>query len=87
MILDAMIMTAQQCKGARAMLGLTRNQLCELSGTSTQSLAFFENGRTTTYPSTLKKLRHALEYQGMRFINEGSISTRGGPGIRLSRYI
>lgn len=81
-----MTMSAQQCRGARGLLGLSQAALCKLAGISPKPLSDFEMGHRKTHPRIVEKLRHALEAQGMRFIDKGMVSIEGGHGIRLSRY-
>lgn len=69
----------QQCKAARALLGLHQKDLCKLAGVSIVTLSDFESSKTKTYASTLQKLRDALEGAGVEFLP----ADNGGPGVRL----
>jgi len=73
------ILSPEQCRGARGLLGLSQIDLCALAGISHKPLVDFEKGNTRTYISTLKKLLQALESAGVEFIPENG----GGPGVRL----
>jgi transcriptional regulator with XRE-family HTH domain len=73
--------TPQQSRGARAMLGWTREQLAERSKVSAATLADFEAEKRTPYNRTLADIRHALEAAGIEFIAENG----GGPGVRLRK--
>ena len=73
--------TAEQCLGARAMLRLTREQLCESADVAVATLADFETGRRQPHPRTLAAIRAALESAGVEFIAENG----GGPGVRLRK--
>nr|WP_280529482.1 helix-turn-helix transcriptional regulator [Methylobacterium indicum] len=68
-----------QCRGARAMLGWTREQLVKECGVSNATLADFEAGKRTPYDRTLADIRRALEAAGIEFIPENG----GGAGIRF----
>ncbi len=73
-------MNAVQLKMARVALGLTVRQAAELSGTSHDTITRIESGQTLK-PSTIAKIRGALESAGVEFIAENG----GGPGVRLSK--
>ena len=72
-------LSPEQCRGARALLGLHQDKLCELSVVSIVTLSDFEGGKTKPYASTIKKLRDALEVAGVEFLD----ANNGGPGVRL----
>jgi transcriptional regulator with XRE-family HTH domain len=76
------IITAQQSRGARAMLGWTREQLAERSKVSAATLADFEAEKRTPYDRTLEDVRSALETAGVQFMSEDG---EGGPGVRLRK--
>jgi transcriptional regulator with XRE-family HTH domain len=76
---DKLSITAQQSRGARAMLGWTREQLAERSKVSAATIADFEAEKRTPYDRTLSDIRRALEAAGIEFIPENG----GGPGVRL----
>jgi transcriptional regulator with XRE-family HTH domain len=82
-MLDKIILTAQQSRGARAMLGWTREQLAERSKVSPATLADFEAEKRTPYDRTLADIRRALEDGGIEFIP----SNGGGPGARLRKPV
>ena len=75
------ILTAAQCKGARAMLGWSRERLSREAEVATATVVDFERGARRPYNRTLKDIRRALEDAGVIFIDaeEGV----GGPGVRL----
>ncbi len=72
--------SATQCRGARAMVGLSQTQLAEAAAVSRQTLVDFERGARTPYPNNLAAIRSALESAGVEFIEQNG----GGPGVRLS---
>lgn len=61
------ILTATQCKMARALLGWHMNDLAKYASVSVGTIADFENGRDMPIPATQKALRQALEEAGVRF--------------------
>jgi transcriptional regulator with XRE-family HTH domain len=75
--------TAQQSRGARAMLAWTREELAERSKVSAATLADFEAEKRTPYDRTLADIRRALEDGGIEFIPENG----GGPGVRLRKPV
>jgi transcriptional regulator with XRE-family HTH domain len=76
-----MSITAAQCKGARAMLDLAREDLAERAGVSKRTLIDFERGARQPQRSTIAAIRTALESAGVEFIEENG----GGPGVRLRK--
>jgi DNA-binding XRE family transcriptional regulator len=55
------------CRGARAMLGLSQNELCEVAGCARKLLNDFENDIRTPSQEKRNQIRHALEAAGARF--------------------
>jgi transcriptional regulator with XRE-family HTH domain len=74
-----MVITAAQCRGARAMLGWSQDQLSEAAAVAKKTVADFEIGNRTPYARTLGALQVALEAAGIEFIPENG----GGAGVRL----
>ena len=72
-------LSPQQCKAARALLGLHQKDLCKLAGVSIVTLSDFEGGKTKPYGRTLDAIKGALEGAGVEFIP----ADNGGPGVRL----
>ena len=70
---------AQQCRGARGMLGWSQDELAKRAGVAKQTLADFERGSRKPYERTLRDIQHALETVGIEFIDPNG----GGPGVRL----
>jgi transcriptional regulator with XRE-family HTH domain len=75
------ILTPEQCRGARAMLDWTRDELAEHAGVGVATLAEFEAGRRTPYDRTLRDIRSALETAGIEILPENG----GGPGLRFRK--
>ncbi|NBB82689.1 MAG: helix-turn-helix domain-containing protein [Alphaproteobacteria bacterium] len=76
---DESSITPDQCRGARAMLGWSRDDLATASRVSRATLADFEAGKRVPYGRTLADIRRALEAAGITFIDANG----GGPGVRL----
>ena len=81
------VLTAAQMKAARALVGMEQKALAELSGVSLPTIQRMEasNGVVRGVIETLMKVMGALEAAGLEFINEGSVSSDGGRGVRLRR--
>jgi predicted transcriptional regulator len=75
------MITAEQIRGARAMLGMTQAELAKLAGISTTGLNNIERGIADPKASTLRALKTALEEAGVIFVAENG----EGPGVRLRK--
>jgi transcriptional regulator with XRE-family HTH domain len=75
------MLTASQCRGARALLDWTQQQLADASTIGVATIRQFEGGATEPRQATLLVLRQALEAAGIEFIDENG----GGPGARLRK--
>lgn len=74
------MITIQQIKAARAMLGYSQQMLAKKAGISVATLNNIERAAQTDHKlSTLNAIRRALESGGIEFMDEAS----GGVGIRL----
>ncbi len=73
--------SAGQVRAARALVGLTREQLAHASGVPMRTVARLEMEEGTPRRSTLSAIRATLEAAGVVFIPENG----GGPGVRLAR--
>jgi predicted transcriptional regulator len=69
----------KQCRSARAWLGLSQDELAELSKVSSRTIAHFEAGNRVPHDRTLRDLQRALEEMGIEFQFDGMI----GVGIRV----
>lgn len=78
-----MEITAAQCRGARAMLGISQTELAQQASVSRQTVVDFERGARTPYTNNLAAIRSALEAAGVEFIPENG----GGAGVRLRKEI
>ena len=71
------------CRGARAMLGLSQNELCEIAGCARKHLNDFENDIRVPSEDKRIEIRRALEDAGARFFISGSgiaVGVRPGAG-------
>jgi hypothetical protein len=73
------VLTAAQCRAARAMVEWSAQQLSESSGVDLQTLVDFEARYHRPDPETKRRLRIALEHAGVTFIAENG----GGAGVRF----
>jgi predicted transcriptional regulator len=75
--------TIRQVKAARALLGWSQSDLARHSGISEPTIARLESaeGQLGGRGRTVKKIRAALETNGIEFIEENG----GGPGVRLRK--
>lgn len=73
--------SAGQVRAARALVGLTREQLAGASGVPMRTVARLELEEAAPQRRTLAAIRAALEAAGVVFIAENG----GGPGVRLAR--
>jgi len=71
--------TAEQLRAARALLGLTQEELSQKAGLSKTALNNFERGAVTPRPETLNQLRDALERSGIEFMGQTGVNLAGDP--------
>lgn len=74
-----MIISPQQSRGARGLLGWSQTQLCDAAKVGRATLTNFEAGNSTPYERTLRDIRAALEAAGVEFI-EGGVKLKGSFG-------
>jgi transcriptional regulator with XRE-family HTH domain len=74
-------MTPAQSRAARALLGLSQEDVAKAASVGIQTLIAFEGGRRSPYPRTTAAIRAALEAAGVEFIAEDG----GGAGVRLRK--
>ena len=79
------MITSQQMRAARALLGLDQRQLAALAGLSLPTIQRMEgsDGPIRGNIDSLVKLIAALEAAGVALISEGVVSEGGGRGVRL----
>ena len=73
------VISGRQIRAARALLGWSREKLCEETGMSWSTLARLEQGAADPRVSTVEAVQAALERAGIEFVSgEGK-----GEGVRL----
>lgn len=76
-----MLISAAQCRMARAALGLSLRELAKVAGVSVNTLSRVESDGNVT-SRTLAKVQHILAEQGVVFRRDGSVGVatpRTGP--------
>ena len=76
-----MIITGEQVKAARQLLGWTLLDLGYRAGVSEATVAAFEGTRRTTRPDNMQAIQRALESAGVIFVEENGER----PGVRLRK--
>jgi len=71
-------MKPSQCRAARALLGISQDDLAKASSVAKATIAAFELGQRQPYARTLAALQAALEAEGVIFID----SNVEGEGVR-----
>lgn len=79
------MITSQQMRAARALLGIDQRQLAELAGLSLPTIQRMEasDGQVRGTVDTLMKVIAALESAGIELIGENASSAGIGRGVRL----
>jgi transcriptional regulator with XRE-family HTH domain len=77
------MITAEQCRAARALLDWGQADLAEKAGVGIVTVRQLEAGSHDARRATLQVIRHALELAGVEFIDENG----GGPGVRLRKAV
>jgi transcriptional regulator with XRE-family HTH domain len=70
-----------QCRGARALLGMTQPALADAAKLGLSTIVDFERSRRPVSTLAVKTILKALEAAGIEFIPENG----GGPGVRLRK--
>ncbi len=83
------MITSQQMRAARALLGLDQRQLAELAGLSLPTIQRMEasDGQVRGVVDTLVKVINALEGAGIELIGENAPSNGVGRGVRLKETL
>lgn len=81
------MITSQQLRAARALLGIDQCELARLAGLSPATIQRMEasNGVIRGNVGSLNKLANTLEASGIELIGEGAISQASGRGVRLKK--
>ncbi len=69
--INVTVVTHQQIRGARAMLGLTQAELGARAGFSKTAITNIESGKSDAKGSTLRAIQKALEEAGAEFSADG----------------
>jgi predicted transcriptional regulator len=79
------MITSQQMRAARALLGIDQRRLAELAGLSLPTIQRMEasDGQVRGVVDTLVKVVNALEGAGVELIGENAASSGAGRGVRL----
>jgi predicted transcriptional regulator len=79
------MITSQQMRAARALLGIDQRRLAELAGLSVPTIQRMEasGGQVRGVVDTLVKVVTALEGAGIELIGENAPSRGSGRGVRL----
>lgn len=83
------MITSQQMRAARALLGLDQRQLADLAGLSLPTIQRMEasGGQVRGVVDTLVKVITALEGAGIELLGENAPSTGSGRGVRLRETV
>ena len=73
------IISAAQCRAARALLGWSQEQLAEASQVGVATIRDFERGVRNPQARTIRDLKSALETAGVDFIPQNG----AGAGVRF----
>lgn len=74
-------MTPAQCRAARALVGLSQDDLARSSQVAKATIAAFELDQRQPYARTISAIRAALESAGVIFVDENG----EGAGVRLRK--
>jgi len=79
------MITSQQMRASRALLGIDQRRLAELAGLSLPTIQRMEasDGQVRGVVDTLVKVIRALEIEGIELIGENAPSTGSGRGVRM----
>ena len=77
------MISVEQCRGARALLGWSAQELAHRASVGVATVRRFEMGNAVAATS-VDALASALSRAGISFIAAGRISRGGGEGIRLT---
>jgi DNA-binding XRE family transcriptional regulator len=79
-----MVITATQCRAARALVDWSQSELAENAGLTQVTLSTFEKGGNMRESNNLK-IQETFEGAGVEFIGEDEASNAGGAGVRLKK--
>jgi transcriptional regulator with XRE-family HTH domain len=73
------MLTPEQCRAARGLLGWTQEKLADKAGVSRGTVRGFERGHHDLHRASAAVIRAALEAEGVVMIDADEM----GPGVRL----
>jgi transcriptional regulator with XRE-family HTH domain len=73
------MLNKEQLRAARGWLGLSQNEVAQMSKVATKTIKNFERGASIPYERTLRDIQKAIEDRGIEFVFDGE----EGVGIRL----
>jgi len=81
------MITSAQLRAARALVGLDQRALAKASGLSLPTIQRMEasEGVIRGNVDSLMKLIAALDATGIELIGDGTVSNKGGRGVRLKK--
>ena len=71
------MITAAQCKMARAGIGWSIQRLAAAAHVGVATVARFETGKGETIPATLAAIQRALEAAGVEFLSDDGVRLKG----------
>lgn len=78
-------MTPEQCRAARAWLGLKQDELATAAGVGLSTLKDFEGGKRVPIQNNLAAIQAALEARGMGFVFADDNGKTWACGITFAR--
>lgn len=79
------MITAAQIKAARALVGLTQDDIAKATELSVQTIKRMESvGTERSTAGNVDSVKKALQAAGVIFLEDGE-ATSGGPGVRLAK--
>ncbi len=78
------MLTIEQCRGARGLLGWTQQDLADSSGLSKTAINNFEKGHSDIKAESLKSIRMAFESADIEFIGQSGIQKKSEHARMLS---
>ncbi len=80
------MLTTSQLRAARAILGISVEDLANVSGLSSDTIVVMEASAGTADPDVAAKLRRLFEAKGVVFVSAGQ-QDASGPGVRLHQQL